>query len=391
MSFWKQSALSALVLVAAATAWAIFYPGAPQAVERVGLERLAALLPERDNTLPAEERQFPRGGFASQPALVIATPIVTETINDRLSAIGSSRAVSSVSLTPFAAGRLTEILVEPGARIKAGDAIATLDSDAEQIAVDRARLTLEDANARLERVKALLNSRTATAVQVTEAELAVRNAQLALRDAELALSRRTILAPINGVVGILPISIGNTVTTQTEVATIDDRSRIVIEFWVPERFAAMLEVGQAMSAVSIARPNEVFDGTISALDNRIDPLSRTLRVQARLENRNDVLRAGMSFQVSMAFPGDSYPAVDPLAIQWSTDGAYVWLIEDGIARRAPVRIIQRNTDSVLVSADFGTAGAVVTEGVHAVREGGEVRIVQGLSGGPDATPLTTGS
>ena len=390
MSFWKQLALSLVVLLAATGAWVIFYPSAPQTLERVGLGWIAAALPERE-TPTASSRGPAGGGFASQPALVIATPIGVETINDRLSAIGSGRAVSSVSVTPFASGRITEILVESGAQIEAGDPIAKLDSDAEEIAVDRARLTLEDAKARLERVKALLNTRTATAVQVTEAELTVRNAELALRDAELSLLRRSISAPISGIVGILPVSVGNTVTTQTEIATIDDRSRIVIEFWVPERFAAMMEVGQPMSAVSIARPNEIFDGTISALDNRIDAQSRTLRVQARLENRNDLLRAGMSFQVSMAFPGDSYPAVDPLAIQWSTDGAFVWLVEEGITRRAPVRIIQRNTDNVLVSGDFGAAGSVVTEGVHAVREGGEVRIVQGPSSGADAATTTTGS
>lgn len=391
MSFWKQLALSLVVLLVATSAWAIFYPNAPQTLERVGLGRIAAALPERETPTAASPRGPAGGGFAAQPALVIATPIATETINDRLSAIGSGRAVSSVSVTPFASGRITEILVESGARVEAGDPIAKLDSDTEEIAVDRARLTLEDANARLERVKALLSTRTATAVQVTEAELTVRNAQLALRDAELSLARRSISAPISGIVGILPVSVGNTVTTQTEIATIDDRSRIVIEFWVPERFAAMMEVGQPMSAVSIARPNEIFDGTISALDNRIDAQSRTLRVQARLENRNDLLRAGMSFQVSMAFPGDSYPAVDPLAIQWSTDGAFVWLVEEGLTRRAPVRIIQRNTDNVLVSADFGAAGSVVTEGVHAVREGGEVRIVQGPTAAPDAAAATTGS
>jgi RND family efflux transporter MFP subunit len=249
-----------------------------------------------------------------------------------------------------------------------------LDSEAEQIALDRASIALEDARARLQRLESLRASNTVTTVQVSEADLAVRNAELALRDAELALERREIISPIDGIVGIISVSAGNYVTSQTEIATVDDRSQIMIDFWVPERFSSMLAIGAPLTATSVARANDNFSGEIIALDNRIDPQSRTLRVQASVENLDDTLRAGMSFQVEIRFPGDSFPAVDPLAIQWGTEGAFVWAIRDGVAERQAVRIIQRNTDNVLVSADLPEGMEIVTEGVHNVREGREVRI-----------------
>jgi predicted aconitase with swiveling domain len=76
----------------------------------------------------------------------------------------------------------------------------------------------------------------------------------------------------------------------------------------------------------------------------------------------------------MRFPGDTYPSVNPLAIQWSTDGAYVWAVRDGRARQTPVTIIQRNTDSVLVDGPLVAGDTVVTEGVQTVREGAEIMI-----------------
>ena len=118
---------------------------------------------------------------------------------------------------------------------------------------------------------------------------------------------------------------------------------------------------------------------VSAVDNRIDEKSRTMRVQASIANADDSLRAGMSFQVTMTFPGDTYPAVSPLAIQWGADGAFIWAVDDGKAKRVPVRIIQRNTENVLVDADIATGTLVVTEGVQSVREGGNVRIAGGRS------------
>lgn len=392
MSLWKQLAIALVVLVLAVGAWARFFPGASQTLAQLGLDWAAPAVPEQAAE-PAAQRRSPGGGGARQQAAVVAARIQTATINDKLTAIGTGRATNTVSVTPFASGRLVEIRLEPGARVTAGELIARLDSDGEEIAVDRARMSLADAVSKLERVQALRASNTASAVQVNEAQLAVSNAELAVRDAELSLERRSIKAPISGIVGILPVSAGNYVTTQTEIATIDDRAQIIIDFWVPERFATMVSVGQTVSAVSVARPNQVFSGEISAVDSRIDAESRTLRVQAMLDNEDDLLRAGMSFQVTMSFPGDTYPAVDPLAIQWGTDGAFIWLVEDGKARRAPVRIIQRNTDSVLVSGDFRTAVSVVTEGIHSVREGAALRLVDNRGGEEPvvAPPSTTGS
>lgn len=373
MSFWKQALISLILLAVAFFGWARFFPGSSEILARWGMDWVPFATVARTPDKPAGSGngQPQRGG---QQQAVVAATVTEETINDRLSAIGTGRAKQTVAVTPYAAGRMTEMLVTSGATVKAGDLIAKLDDETEKIAVDRARFALDDAIAKQERMQQLRTSNTATGVQVTEAALAVDNARLALRDAELALARRSIPAPISGVVGILPVAAGNYVSTSTEIARIDDRSSILVDFWVPERYAGMVEVGMPLSAASVARPGEVHEGKVSALDNRIDDQSRTLQVQALLENPNDRLRAGMSFQVTMEFPGDVYPAVDPLAVQWGSGGAYVWLVKDGKAVRTDVKIIQRNTDTVLVQAAISPGDIVVTEGVHAVRNGAPVTI-----------------
>lgn len=378
MAFWKQLLVSLVVLLVAAGLWVRFFPGAPALLASWGIDWIPVATAET----PPQGAAGPRGpgGAGAGPGraapLVVAEPVVIATINDRLSAIGTGRAASSVVVTPFASGRLTEVAVTSGAAVETGDVVARLDSEGEEIAVDRARIALDDARARQERIAALRNSNTASAVQVTEAELAVRNAELAVRDAELSLRRRAIVAPIDGVVGIIPVSRGMYVTTQSEIATIDDRSEILVDFTVPERFSAAVAVGVPLEATSAARPGESYAGSVSAVDNRIDAASRTLRVQARITNPADTLRAGMSFRVEMRFSGDRFPSVNPLAIQWGTAGAFIWTVDNGVARRMPVRIIQRNTDSVLVDAPIAEGLMVVTEGVHAVRDGAPVQLAE---------------
>jgi RND family efflux transporter MFP subunit len=390
MSIWRQLALTLLVVLVAGAVWSRFYPGAGEHLARWGVDWLpfaaAGTQPADDGKARAPRRPS-RGG-------VVTAPVVEVTINDRLQAIGTGRAVRSVEVTPYASGRMVELLARSGTPVKRGDVIARLDSEAEQIAAERAAIALKDTEARLERMQALRKSKTATLVQVTDAELAVGNARLQLREAELALSRRSVESPIDGIVGILPITAGNYVTSSTVIATVEDRSEILVDFWVPERYASSVSVGAPLTASSVARPGETFPGEISAVDNRIDSTSRTLQVQARIDNSADRLRAGMSFQVRMRFAGDSFRAVDPLAVQWGTDGAYVWAVRNGTAQRVPVSIIQRNADAVLVDAQLALGEPVVIEGLHLVREGSEVTVISHEAGGTPSRapkPGTSGS
>ncbi len=380
MSFWKQAIIALIILAAAACAWLWFFPAGQAVLARAGLVREPAATAQ--NGAPGGQRGGGRGGASSGP--VVTQPVTLATINDHLTAIGTGRALRSVSVNPLTSGTLTEIVVTSGSEVKAGDLIAKLDSASEEIVLDRAIVALDDANATLERVKTLRSSNTVSIVQQNEAELALRNAELARREAQLALERRSIVAPIDGRVGILPISAGSYVTTGTEIATIDDRSRILVDFWIPERYADLIQIGAPFTATSVARASSIHKGTITALDNRIDPDSRTLRVEGQIENPDDRLRAGMAFSIDMRFPGETFPSVNPLSIQWSADGPYVWIVEGGVARQKPVHIIQRNADSVLVDAEFSTGTEVVTQGIHNVREGAPVRAADAPATSSDA-------
>jgi RND family efflux transporter MFP subunit len=373
MAAWKQILFALVVLVVAAAAWLRFYPGAHDVLARWGIDWAYAAAPPAE-TGAANTRQANGRNGGNQRVNVVALAATSAVINDRLQAIGTGRANASVTVNPYSSGRLAELLVESGSHVDKGQILATLDSETEVISQDRAKLALQDAQSKLDRVKSLRASNAATPVAVADAEVVLAGAKLALQDAELALQRRSILAPIAGTVGILPISAGNYVTNQSAVATLDDRSSILVDFLVPERFAAAVKVGAQLTATPIANPSNAYTGTVSAIDNHIDEKSRTLLVKAKIANPADSLRAGMSFGIIMKFSGQTYPAVSPLAILWGSDGAYVWQIEDGKARRVPVRIIQRNTETVLIDAEIDSGDMVVTEGTQSVSEGGAVRL-----------------
>ncbi|MGR3454716.1 efflux RND transporter periplasmic adaptor subunit [Pseudooceanicola sp.] len=378
-SFLSQIILAVIVLGATVALWIEYVPSARPWLERAGVYDMLGIAPAE----AAESAEGPRG-YGGGASKVVTMPVATGTLNDRVTAIGDGRALRSVAVRSEASGRITEVGFEAGEHVDEGTVIFRLDDEAERIALDRAKLMLADAQESAERLDRLRQAGTATAVALREAELALRTAELAVRQAEFDLSQREVAAPIAGWIGLVEPEVGDRISAQEELAVISDRSEIQIDFRVPERVLAKLTSGMPLVAEPLAIPGTRLEGRIVAIDNMVDRNSRTIRLLGQLANEGDRLRDGMALSVTLAFEGDPYPAVDPLAVQWSSDGAFVWVVRDGKAARVPVEIRQRNAATVLVSGALEPGEPVVIEGVQTLRPGAEVS-VQGDKAALDAT------
>ena len=396
MAVWKQGILIVALVAAAFVLAAVFVPAARPMLDRIGLlaplGRIGLVATASGAEAPAARpgASTTAGAAGGKPgaATVIAREAAPQVLRDVVEAIGSARAVRAVSLVPDVAGRIVRLDVASGDAVRAGDPVAELDSEAARIAVDRATLVVADAQDTRDRQARLQASGSTSELLLQEAELALRTAQLELRQAEFELSQHSITAPIGGWVGILQVEVGNQVTTTTEITRIEDRSSLLVEFRVPERVVNRIRPGDPLRAAALTDPGAELPGRITAIDNRVDEASRTLLVQAAIDNADDRLRPGMAIRISLDFTGDSHPAVDPLAIQWSAEGAYVWIVRDGKAQRLPIRILQRNSTDVLVDAVLQKGDLVVSEGVLSLRPGADVTVSATAPDAAAAAPKT---
>ena len=369
----SQIVVIALIAGVAIPVSARFVPGTRPWLDRAGLLAplsAAGLVPA---DAPSDAASRPQAS-GQRGVVVAASALARDQLRDEIVSIGSARGVRSVELSFEVTGRLRVVRVAPGDLVATGDVIAELDAEAAQLSVDRARLVLEDRRKTLERLDQLAQSGATTALQRQDAELALRTAELDLQSAERDLADHRLVAPVAGHVGLIEAQIGDLVSSTTAITRIEDRSSLLIDFRVPERVAALIATGDAIQVTAISTPGEPVAGKIVAVDNRVDETSRTLRVQATIANPDDQLRAGMAFQINLVFTGAEYPAVDPLAIQWGAEGAFVWVVRAQKAARVPIRILQRNARTVLIEADFESADMVVTEGVQALRPGADVTL-----------------
>ncbi|MCP4385889.1 MAG: efflux RND transporter periplasmic adaptor subunit [Hyphomicrobiales bacterium] len=383
MPIWKQLGVALAILVVVAVGWGLY--DRPAFIFGKALEA-----PTQGAGRPGSGI----GGFGRGPAAVVVAPVEIDSSGTIIRALGTAEAGREVTLRPQVTGIVTEVNFRPGSAVASGELLVHLEDDDERIAVDLASLALESAQETLERAERLSESGSVTAVTLSDARRAQQRASIDLRRAEGELAKRTIRAPFDGVIGLSDISVGDLLTSSTDIATVADLSSMTVSFDVPERAARDIMVGQSVTALAPALPGEKIAGELTAIDNRIDSTTRTLRVEATLPNRGEDLRPGMAVNISLVAPSDPQPSVPSLAIQWDRDGSYVWKLDGDVVGRAAVQVIARRSGAVRVAADLAAGDRVVVEGVLGLRDGqtvapiGDSAPLQRPDGDGKAGPVT---
>jgi RND family efflux transporter MFP subunit len=310
-----------------------------------------------------------RGGRSSDGVPVIVEPVTLAQSVDRVQAIGDGRSKRSVTLYPEVSGLVSEIDFDAGDRLEEGDVVVKLNDREERLTVDIAKAKVAEARRKVDRYEALIGRNAIPMAQVDTARSELRTAELELEQARESLSDRTVRAPFSGVVGIAQVEVGDRVSDATAITNLDDRSRIFVEFEVPEIYLTRIEVGQPITATSASFRDRTFEGRVTEINSRIDPQSRSVRLRAALKNSDDLLRGGMSFNVTITLEGERYPSIPELSLLWARDGSHVWSVADGKAEKVPVSVVKRADGRVLVAGDLKAGQLVVVEGTQRLRPG----------------------
>lgn len=318
------------------------------------------------------DAQRRRGGAVGPPAVTLFD-VELVPINERIAAVGSGRARRQVTIATRQSGIVEKVLFEGGGMVKADQPLVQLRAETEQIAVETAEAQRAQANDAVERLKQLSEG-VVTRVARSEAETALKVADAALRRAREELDRMTIRAPFDGIMGLTNLQIGDYLASGTSIATLDDRTAILVEFTVPESVAPFIKKGLPLNASLVTRSGEFYAGTIDAVGTRINAETRTLPVRGEIPNPNLALIPGSTFSITVRLTGQTTPLVPGLAVQWDRKGAYVWRITQANAvERIDIAILSRNGDRVMVEAELKPGDKVISEGGDQLRPGQTVK------------------
>ncbi|MFC3121214.1 efflux RND transporter periplasmic adaptor subunit [Agaribacter flavus] len=322
------------------------------------------------------EENVAAGGRSGGTTPVAVKSAAQESFPVVVEALGTAVANESVYITAQQAETLTTVLFEDGDIVERGQLLAQLNNRAELAKLNEIEINLADAKRQLTRIKDLAKERAASQQLLDEQEARVK-ALIAQREvAKAELEERKVIAPFNGRLGTRMMSIGSLVRPGDVITTLDDLSTIKVDFNVSENHLASLANGQNISATSVAYPGEVFSGNITNVESRIDPVTRSIRVRARIENEDLKLRPGLLLQVSIEKRVLNALVVPESALVPDGDKQYLYLVNgDNKAVKREVVVGERKPGLVQIVDGLSEGDKVVVEGTLRIRDGSSVKII----------------
>ncbi|TGN39481.1 efflux RND transporter periplasmic adaptor subunit [Marinobacter confluentis] len=307
----------------------------------------------------------------------------TDIVTDSVSAVGSLRARNQVSLTTEVSGRVVEKNLNAGSRVVKGDLLLRLDDRQARADLQVAEATLADAQRQLNRAQSLQANNSISQSQVDELRTATDVARAQLASAQTRVDNHRIEAPFEGVVGLNDISLGAYLSAGTEVATLDSTQKMELSFAISEKFLGQVVLGQTVQGHSPAYPEEQFNGELVELGTRINELSRTLPVRALIDNPDGKLRPGQFMSASLTLRQREALIVPEQAVMLRGDETYVFVAEDGIAKRTSVKLGSRSPGVVEVVTGLTLEDLVVVTGQDRLSSGDRIEVVEDTAAIPD--------
>src|SRR5919112_835586 len=355
---------------------------------------------------PAGQAASPGGrgggrGGQQGPATVEVDTVKTGRIVEMRESVGTVRAFESITVTAKVAGIVNEIGFQEGQKVKAGDMLIQFDAAERRAEIDqtaaeanRAIALRNEISIKLERAQALNRTGAGTSAQVEDLtaqmkslEGSIAAAQAQRKGAEARLEELTIRAPFNGRVGTRSVSLGAYISPGTRITSLDDLSKVRLDFSVPENLLGRLKAGQTVNATSVAYPGRTFKGTVATIDTRVDQTTRTARLTAEFENSDEALKPGMFLSVALEVSTkDDAVVVPEEAIVSEGLRHVVYPVKDSKVERRVITIGQRQGGKVEVVDGLKTGESIVVLGVQRVRPGAEV-VARPLGSGAPAGPV----
>jgi membrane fusion protein (multidrug efflux system) len=285
---------------------------------------------------------------------------------DEALALGTLRAWESVDITASVSQIVTSISFEDGQVVKKGDVLATLKQAAEQASLKEQQAALTDAQREVRRLENLARQNQVAQTDLDKSRTLATVTRHKIEQIEARLADRTIVAPFSGVLGLRLVSEGALVTPGQRLTTLDDLARMRLDFSVPATQLGFLVIGQSIQAVSPAF-DEIFEGKISAVDSRIDPVSRSVIARATVENPEMKLPPGLLMEVTVKGPVRQVIVVPEESLESRARDHFLWVVEGEVAHRIRVSIGGRRPGWVEIVTGLNAGDVVVRDGVGVLR------------------------
>ena len=381
-----------------------------QIAQQLGMGTTAKAAEQAQSSPAAQAQPQGRRGRANPAGAVpvIVTAVAKKPMAVVVDAVGTVQSIASVQIKPRMDSQIMKVNVEEGAFVKEGDILFELDGRTlrAQLAQIEAQIRKDQtqvvqAKRDLQRYEELFSKNAGTLVQRDNANTALKAAEAQLEADEASktsvqtlLSYTEIRAPVSGRIGSIAskagavVRVGDNTATST-LATINQIDPIYVSFAIPQVILPDLRAAMASGPVkvtAIVDDQKKRSGVMAFIENNVDPNTGTVTAKARIDNANELLWPGQFVKVEITLGVEPEAiSVPAAAVQLGPQGAYVYLVKDGVAELRNVDVKRTQGGESVIGKGLAGGESVVIDGQLRLANGANVSIKSGANDPATAT------
>jgi membrane fusion protein (multidrug efflux system) len=277
--------------------------------------------------------------------------------------------------------------------VSAGDLLVQLDTSTEEAQLRAAEANAALAKVSLDRSTELLASNAVSKSDHDLVDAQYKQAAAQADSIRAIIAKKSVKAPFAGRLGIRLVNLGQILHEGDAIVTLQTLDPIFLNFSLPQQQLTSATVGSKVRATTDSATGEVFEGQISTINPDVDPVTRSVRIQATMRNSAEKLRPGMFATVEVVLPTrQNVLSIPATAVLYAPYGDSVFVVDEKknehsgqmekVLRQQFIRLGNARGDFVAVVDGLKANETVVTSGVFKLRAGMAVNIDNKLA--PDA-------
>lgn len=319
-----------------------------------------------------------------------------------LKAVGSISPVQGATIAAELAGMVTNVGFQSGTPVKKGDMLIEIDASAEQAQLRSAQADAELAKADFDRARGLAERKVISQAELDTASAKYSQKAAAVDNMRSVIDKKVIRAPFDGIAGIREVNVGQMVPVGQKLVTLQALDQVYVDFSLPQQQLGDITPGLPVKVTTDAIQGREFEGKLTAVNSAIDAATRSVSLQATLDNADHALRAGMFARVSVVLPEKNPTLFIPgTGVLYAPFGNSVYVIEkkhddktgkDSLALRQQfIRTGESRGDFVAVTDGLKQGDEIVSTGVFKLRNGMDVVVDNKLAPKTELSPTPPNS
>ncbi|MBA2650827.1 MAG: efflux RND transporter periplasmic adaptor subunit [Tatlockia sp.] len=318
--------------------------------------------------------QKTKSSLNESKAIIVETAPVTEKIlAEHFQTLGSLASTDNIDISSELAGQIAGIYFTPGSWVKKGTLLIQLDDTVlkSQLASADANLILSETNHNRTKELTKRNITSEQALDRTLADLQEKQNTVKVKKAQL--EKLSLRAPFSGTLGSRQVSIGQYVKVGQPLVRLVANQKLRVEYHLPERYLPKLHLGQTVKVRSDAFLNKTYVGVVNYIDPAVDKETRTIAVEALIDNTERQLSTGLFVRVSHQFGERKIRMLVPEESLIPTiNGQKIFVLRGKRAVAIKVKTGSHHASMTEICSGLKSTDVVIIRGQHKLKEGSQV-------------------